>query len=80
MHMAEPSDIAPIRSKATLQLITISVSNSLSHRERQTSTRKNMPAVDSSDERVDEAQDIGRVLCIGEVDARSQDSDPGEGT
>ena len=77
--MAKPRDIAPIRSIATLQLITISISHSLSHRKRQASPSKNVAAIDRSNERVNEAQDVGSVLCVGEMDAGSQDDEEREG-
>jgi hypothetical protein len=78
MQMAKPSNIAPIRSIPSLQLITISISNSLSHRERQASSRKHMAAINRSDKRVDEAQNVGSVLCVGRMDGRSQDGEARE--
>ena len=80
MHMAKPSNIAPIRSKASLQLIAIGISHSFGHRERQTGTRENMAAIDRANERVDEAQDVGCVLCIDRKDTGSQDGQPDDGT
>jgi hypothetical protein len=78
MQMAKPSDIAPIRSIPPLQLITISISHSFRHRKRQTSSSKNMATIDRSNERVDEAQDVGSVLRVGILDSRNQDSETRE--
>lgn len=75
MQMAESSDIAIIRSIASLQLITISISNSFGHRKWQAGSSKDMAAIDRSDKRVDEAQNVGRVLCVGWRYSGSQDSE-----
>lgn len=80
MQMAEPSDIAIVRSIASLQLITISISNSFGHRKRQASSSKDMAAIYRPNERVDEAQDVGNILCVGCRYGRSQDSEARERT
>ena len=79
MQMAKPRNIAPIRRETPLQLIPVRISHSLRHRERQTSSSENMPAVDSADERVHEAQDVsGIVLCVGRGERNGGGSE-GEG-
>ena len=65
MQMAKPSDIAIITSISSLQFASIGISHSFRHGERQTGAGKDMAAVDGADERVDEVEDVGSVLCVG---------------
>jgi hypothetical protein len=73
--MAKPSDIAIIASISSLQLTAVSISHSLSHRERQAGTGKDVTTIDRADERIDQVEDIGGILCVGRGDTKGQKCD-----
>lgn len=63
--MAEACDIAPITGETSLKLVSIGVGNSFGHREWQASSGEDMAAIDGADEWIDEAENVGRILCVG---------------
>lgn len=63
--MAEAGDIAPITCKTSLELVSICVGDGFGHRKWQASSSKDMTAIDGADEWINEAENVGRILCVG---------------